>query len=123
MPMQAKNADLVSFMATYFAELDDPGFVYPRLAGAALGLPQLRAYWPFTSVNEGGNVYDLSGQARILTNNATATFSTSDLRAYGVTNGTSQYFSRATEAGLEFTGAMTVLGWWYFCFRLFCLVF
>jgi hypothetical protein len=114
MPMQAKNADLVSFMATYFAELDDPGFVYPRLAGAALGLPQLRAYWPFTSVDENGNVYDVSGQGRTLTNNNTATFGTSDLRVYGTTNGTDEDFSRADEAGLEFAGAMTALGWWYF---------
>lgn len=112
--MQGKNADLISFMATYFAELDDPGFVWPRLTGAALALPQLRAYWPFTSADENGNVYDVSGQGRTLTNNNAATFGTSDLRVYATTNGTDEDFSRADEAGLEFAGAMTALGWWYF---------
>lgn len=111
MPMQGKNADMVSFMATYFAELNDPGFVYPRLTGAALGLPRLRAYWPFSSVTEAGNVLDLSGQARTLTNNSATVFGTSDLRVYASPDGTADYFSRADEAGLEFTGSFTVLGW------------
>ena len=114
MPLQKTNTDLVDSLATYFPRNDDPGYVWARLTGAALGLPQIRAYWPFSSVDDGGNVYDLSGQGRTLTNNNTATFGTSDLRVYGVTNGTNEDFSRADEAGLEFTGAMTALGWWYF---------
>jgi hypothetical protein len=32
-----------------------------------LGLPMLRGYWPFSSVDENNDVYDLSGQGRVMT--------------------------------------------------------
>ena len=84
-------------------------FISPFLA-----LPELRAFWPMSSVNESGNALDLSGQARTLTNNATT------LRViyegfvnYFNFNGSTQYLSRADEAGLDITGALTLGGWFW----------
>ena len=33
-----------------------------------LGLPGLRGFWQFSSVDESGDIYDLSGQSRTMTN-------------------------------------------------------
>jgi hypothetical protein len=77
-----------------------------------LSLPELRGFWPMSSVNESGNVLDLSGQARTLTNNGSAARAVyGDLVSYFDLNGSGQYLSRADEAGLDITGAITVLGW------------
>lgn len=86
----------------------------PLTIARFMGLPGLRGFWPFSSVNESGNVYDLSGQDRILTNTGTATFGvTTPGLPYGVFNGSTQYLSRADEAGLDITGALTMGLWVY----------
>lgn len=92
---------------------------FPRTLGEMytehLALAELRAFWPFSSVNESGNVLDLSGQARTLTNNGTTgRFVWVDLVPYASLNGTTQYFSRADEAGISITGALTLGGWFMF---------
>jgi hypothetical protein len=113
MPLQKLNSDLVGLLSTYFPENSDPGFCWPRMYGAAMGIPRLRGYWPFTSVNESDNVLDVSGQDRTLTNNGTATFDYTYLAAHGVLNGSSQYFSRATETGIDLTNGAFFAGWFY----------
>lgn len=77
-----------------------------------LTLPELRGFWPFSSVNESGNIIDLSGQGRTLTNNGSTT-RTMMIGGfpYSVLNGSSQWFSRADEAGLDITGAITFGAW------------
>lgn len=88
---------------------------YGSVINRFLALPELRALWPFSSVNESGNVYDISGQGRILTNNGTATRSLYNfIVPYMSFNGSSQYLSRADEAGLDITGNLTMGGWFYF---------
>lgn len=91
---------------------------YSRLLGDVIGshlaLPELRAFWPFSSINESGNPIDLSGQARTLTNNGTTARAVlSGFTPYADLDGTNDYFSRADEAGLDITGALTMGGWFW----------
>ncbi len=80
-----------------------------------LALPELRGFWPFSSVNESGNALDLSGQGRTLTNNsATPRGVYNNFVAYADPDGTADYFSRADEAGLDITGALFFGGWFWF---------
>ena len=86
----------------------------PLTIARFLGLPGLRGFWPMSSVDNAGAVYDLSGQGRTLTNTGPATFgATTPGLPYGIFNGTTQYLSRADEAGLDITGALTMGGWFY----------
>lgn len=81
------------------------------LVGTFQQIPALRGYWPFTSRDESGNVYDLSGQGRTLTNNSAAAFGLEGVVSYGIGDGSADYFSRADEAGLSITGALSLVGW------------
>jgi len=57
---------------------------------------------------------DISGHGRTLTNNGTATLAKlTNGTPYGVYNGTTQWHSRADEAGLDITGALSFGGWYY----------
>lgn len=78
-------------------------------------LPELRGLWMASNVNESGNLLDLTGQGRTLTNNGTTTRAVyNNLVPYCDLNGSTQYFSRADEAGLDITGALTICGWNWF---------
>lgn len=79
-----------------------------------LDLPQLRAYWKFSSINQSGNAFDIGGQVKTLTANNTPTFGVDHFAAYAILDGVDQSFSRADEAGLDITGAMCMGGWYYF---------
>lgn len=78
-----------------------------------LYMPQLRGFWPLSSVDENGNAYDLSGQARTLTNNSALAYGVDVLALYAVFDGVADYLSRADEAGLSASGSLTVFGWFY----------
>lgn len=84
------------------------------LVGAMLALPELRGLWFGSSVDENGRLMDLSGQGRHLTNNNAAPRAIlGSGTPYATLNGTTQYFSRADEAGLDITGALTIGGFFY----------
>jgi len=84
----------------------------PDLISPFLALPELRGFWPMSSVNESGNALDLSGQGRTLTNNAaTPRAIYGNFVNYYDFNGTTQYLSRADETGLDITGALTAGVW------------
>jgi hypothetical protein len=79
-----------------------------------LALPELRGLWPMSSVNESGHVLDISGQGRTLTNNGGAQRGvTANGAPYIILNGTSQYLSRADEAGVDITGNLSLGAWIY----------
>jgi hypothetical protein len=84
---------------------------------AHLALPHLRAYWPGSSLDENGALYDLSGQGRRL---AAMGSSLPDAVVVGRSGAVSlsrrdgQYFRRAHEAGLS-AGAALSLGAWVRC--------
>lgn len=77
-------------------------------------LPQTRGAWNFAYVNESGNLLDHSGQARTLTAAGSPTFAVDTYMPYATLDGSTQYFSRADEAGFDITGNLTQLSWAYF---------
>lgn len=81
------------------------------VVSAFLLIPQLRGLWPFSSVNETNDVLDLSAQGRTVSDVAAPAFGVQDLVPYATLNGTTQYFTRADEAGLDITGGITFGGW------------
>ena len=72
-------------------------------------LPQLRAAWLFSSVDENGDLFDTSEQDRTLTNVAAAPFLVSNFAPYATLDGAAQHFTRGDEAGLRVTGALTLI--------------
>jgi hypothetical protein len=111
MTTQKHNAELANLMSIDFQGRNEPQFAIANAIPTMLMLPGLRALWSFSSINESGNAIDLSGQGRTLTNNGGAPRSTEGLVPYASMNGTTQYFSRADDAGLDITGTLTLGGW------------
>jgi len=84
-------------------------------AAYCYGLPGLRLIWPLSSVSAGTNPADFSGQGRSATNNGALVLSlTAQYAPYMDCNGTTQYLSRADEAGLDITDSLTMFCWVYF---------
>lgn len=82
------------------------------LIGSYLALPELRAFWPFSSSAENGDLADLSGQTRTMSNNGSAVRATiNGFVAYGEFDGADDYYNRADEAGLDITEDLTVGCW------------
>lgn len=104
---QTKTERQVSALSTI-----ESGFTMGDVIGTLQMFPELRGLWPFSSVDESGNLRDISGQGRTLTNNGTTPRALlNNIVPYATHNGTTQYFSRADEAGLDITGAMTFGVW------------
>jgi hypothetical protein len=76
--------------------------------------PNLRGVWLMNQWAP-GFIYDLTGQARHMSTNGTVAFQqhTNNLLRYLTLDGSSTYLSRASEAGLEITGSLSVIGWFY----------
>jgi hypothetical protein len=85
----------------------------------------IRGYWSCRSIGDAGALADESGQGRTLTanNNPTIVSANSGQITYANLVGAStQYYSRADEAGLDITGTeatiaapgLTITGWAYF---------
>ena len=79
---------------------------------AYLSLPQLRGFWPLSSVDEVGNAYDVSGQGRTVFKNGTLSYALQDLTPYVDFNATG-YLNRSDEAGLSPTSNVTFGAWIY----------
>lgn len=96
-----------------------------QLLSAFLALPGLRGFWPFTSMGDGGAGVDLSGQGRTLTNNNGVQFShDGEIGHAAFASASSQYMSRADEAGLDILGNESyvasaiqglTIGGWFWC--------
>lgn len=81
--------------------------------GRHLALPNLRGFWPMSSADNTGAMYDMSEQGRTLTWVApVATGVYSNRVPYSEFNATSNLF-RADEAGLSITGSLTFGGWFW----------
>ena len=63
-----RNDPLIDSLRTEFVSLYAPTTVWGNIMSMNLGLPGLRGFWPFSSVDESGDIYDLSGQSRTMTN-------------------------------------------------------
>lgn len=113
MTTQIRNSEMVELLRPDFFARYEPNASMVH-AGLHMQLPQLRGYWPFSSVDENGDVYDLSGQGRVLTNNNTVPFAWYNLFPYAdFTAATPHYFSRLDEPGTSITGAITLGGWFW----------
>lgn len=92
---------------------------YPRPdkvgAGIAgyLALQNLRAYWPFSSYDENGNAYDISGQGRTLTNNggAASGLYNNKIAYIDFDGAASAWLERADEAALQISGSIMLSAW------------
>lgn len=109
---QIRNDELVRNLTPDFQKRYEANFSFAKAASVHLMLPQLRGYWPFSSVDENGDVFDLSAQGRTLTNNGTTPFATSILAAYADFDGTDDRFNRA-DTGLNVTGGISFGGWYW----------
>jgi hypothetical protein len=76
-----------------------------RTVAAFLQLSSLRGFWPMSSVDNAGAIYDLTGQGRTLTRNGNPVLTYSNLAPYYDFDGTGDYFNRADEAGLDILGS------------------
>jgi len=113
MTSQVRNAALVSLLETDFIRRNGPGNLLGNVLNTYLALPGLRGFWPFSSVDENGDPYDLTMQGRTLTNNNTVTFNNTDFLPYAEFDGATNYLSRPDEAGLDITGDLTMGCWVY----------
>lgn len=87
----------------------------PPLAAPFLSLPGLAGLWGAMSIDQANNLYDLSGQGRTLTATGTTALGTvNGLAGYMTLDGSTTFWSRADEAGLDLTGALSILAWVYF---------
>lgn len=111
--MQHRNAALIDNLRPEFKARFDPGTAWGDIASMHLLLPGLRGFWPMSARDENDMAIDIAGAARHLTNNGTTPWEISGLRSYPVFNGSSQYLSRADEAGLDITGGLTMGCWVY----------
>jgi len=112
---QPYNAQLIDQLATDFPRRLDASYAWGQAIGGVQLLPGLRAIWPYSSIDEHNHVLDLSGQGRVLYPGTMPNVS-----YYGISpcldfvSASSMYLRRATEPGIEFTGAMTVWTWVYY---------
>lgn len=108
---QIYSPEAVENFATAFPRRNDASFAWGNAVSYYLNLPQLRAFWPFSSVSGVGQLIDLSGQNRFLSPTGSPTYGVYGLQPYGILDGVTQYYSRPDEVGLDITGALTVGGW------------
>lgn len=112
--VQVRNPELVELLRADFQARYEPNFAWVNAVGANLMVPGLRGFWPMSSWDQAFAVYDLSGQGRTLTNNNTVALDYENLAPKATFNGTTQYLSRADEAGLDILNiGLTVYGWFW----------
>lgn len=109
-PLQ--NLDILRQSGVQFR--DEPQFALANAISTGLALPGLVAYYSMASFDRGnGDVFDISGASRTLTNNNTVTFGYDGLIPYAnLVSASSQSISRSDEAGLDIigTGSYTEIG-------------
>ncbi len=64
-----RNSELARTLSVDYVRLYAPTTSWGNIVSMNLGYPGLRGYWPMSSVDEDGLVYDLTGQGRTLTSN------------------------------------------------------
>jgi hypothetical protein len=85
-----------------------------ELYGMFLGVLRLRAYYPYSSYDNARSAFDLSGQGRTLSSVGNVpTDVYNNIIPYASFDGSTQYYTRATEAGLVITSFLTVGGWFW----------
>lgn len=117
MPVQVRNSDAIGLQAADYQKRNEPNFAAVNVGGALIYMPQARGGWPITCRDQTDALMDVCGFGRTLTNVNGATFSSEGLANCALlVSGSSQYFQRADEAGLDTVGAagMAFYGWFKF---------
>lgn len=85
------------------------------LVAPFLSLPRLRGLWCAANVDDNTDLRDYTGQGRTLSDNGSPGFGVynSVTPYFGLVTASSQYYSRADEAGLDLTNSHTVGLWVY----------
>lgn len=109
---QEQNRQLVDWLSAFFQLRYESSLSWAEACSLFAYLTNLRAFWPMSSVDENGDVYDLSAQGRVLTNNVGVTFGLTRLASYAAFNGNT-WLSRPDENGLDMPTTFTLGGWFY----------
>lgn len=114
MTQQIKNSQATGLQGTHYQPRLDVGRTLGRAVSLHQYLPGLRGFWPVSSIDSSGNLIDLSGQSRTLTLTGTPTFQLDKtllhLFPMAILNGSTDYFTRADEAGLDILGTESYIG-------------
>lgn len=114
MPLQKRPSELIGLLRSEFKGLFNPASSWGDIASNHLLLDGLAGFWPLTSRDENGDVYDLSGQGRTLTAANSPAYTHDGLRTYvTMVSGSSQVLFRSDEPGLDITGGLTLGCWLY----------
>lgn len=123
MAIQTRNDEMVSLLSADFQPRYEPNFAWKSACSSFLVLLGLRGFWPFSSFNESGNAYDLSGQGRTLTMQNDPAYNYYNLAPYVDLDGSNDWFDRTDEVGLDISGTeifvtgtvqgLTIGGWFW----------
>ena len=109
--MSQMEADTIRRITTTEQRLDD--LVHPEMTvdtiSPFLALPGLRGFWGMAAFGSAGQAFDQSGNARTLTRNGSPAYTYENLVSYIDLNGTTDYLSRADEAGIDIIGTETIV--------------
>lgn len=119
-----RRTQIIDVMSTDFPLMKSPNYALAQMHSTFTSFAMCRGYWPMSSVDENGNVYDMSAQGRTISRNGNPTFAfRKNLAAYAVFDGNGDYFQRADEAGLDFQcpsnlvaagiDGLTIMFWFY----------
>jgi len=108
--IQKRPNEIVSLLTADFQPRYEPQFAWKSAVSQHQALPGLRGFWPTSSFDDAGDMYDLGGQGRTLTLNGDPLYGIDGLAPLILLDGVGDYFSRADEAGLDITGTESYIG-------------
>ncbi len=113
---------MVNLLRSDFQGRYEPQFALANAQSLFTSLPGLRGLWFMSGTDSGGDVYDISGVGKTLTNVNTVTFDNDSLVPYAqFVAANSEYLERTDEADLDISGTETFIanngltlgGWFY----------
>ena len=107
MAIQIRNDESVALNSADLQPRYESGFAWRTACSIYQALPGLRGFWPMSAFESGGNCFDQSGNGRTLTYNGNPAYDFDGLAPYIRFDGTGDYLSRASEAGLQIAGTET----------------
>lgn len=114
MTTNVKNTQMQDMLDARYVPRRDMLHQYGNALSTLMFLPSLRGVWGMGSRDENGNVYDVSGQGRTLTNVSSMTFGIRNkLIPYGIHDASADLLRRTSEAALQIAGRITLGGWFY----------
>lgn len=122
MTVQKRNDAMVNLLRADFQGRYEPQFALANAQSLFTSLPGLRGQWFMSGTDSNGDVFDISGVGKTLTNVNTVTFDNDSLVPYAqFVAANSEYLERTDEADLDISGTeafivnngLTLGGWFY----------